>query len=116
MIIECWSIILVVGIMAYVFLRMGQQGIAIGVLPLMILPFCHIISRQAGLLLARLLPILPLDGQIFVDVVALVVSGVLFGAVGHRMKGVRFRRVYLILCGSFTIILACIIISWLLTP
>ncbi len=116
MLAECWAIVLIVLIMSYVFLRMGKQAIALSVLPLVILPLGHIIARRAGILLSQLLPIAAQEGRIFVDVVALVLGVSIIGAIAHKIKDVLFRRMYVFLCGGFSIILACIMISRILHP
>ena len=48
MVLECWVIILILGIAGYMFIRSNKKKWALGVLPLMLVPFLNIIYHPIG--------------------------------------------------------------------
>lgn len=103
MVTESIVVLVLTLMISYLYLRRGRRGTALSVLPLCVLPVVSLL----GYLLRDRLPtsILPANmwGVLFV-IVGLVVAGLLFGMIGSNIKKKPARRLYLLMCGGFTLI------------
>lgn len=105
MVTESIVVIVLTLVLSYLYVRRGKRAIAISILPLAVLPlFCI-----AGYLLRNRLPmsLLPAGqwGILFV-MVGLLAGGSLFGSISRNIQKTSVRRMYLLLCGGFTILFA----------
>ena len=110
MILECSVIIILVVILSYFMLRTGKSGYALGTLPLVLVPAFHISSRAIAEFFAKYLPLEFLTLRIAVDLMALVVSCLMIGGIALGIKNRSKRTGFLIMCGSFSIALTCVLI------
>ena len=111
MLVECVSIILIVLVMAFMFLRAKRKEYAIVTLPLLVLPLMHIVS----LLVAEPLNgIFSLDASgitVAIDATALVISCMFLGFFSHRISSKKARNVYMLICGVFVVVLTWVLIA-----
>ena len=82
--VECWVIIVLILAMAVIIMRRGTPRQGVSILPLALVPFGYLI--------------------------ALVFACVLFGMLAGNMGGKATRRVYMFLCGGFSVILSIVLI------
>lgn len=104
MLTESIVVVILTLMIAYLYGRQGSHGTAVSILPITVLPICCI----AGYALQYSLPgILPgSQWRILFVLAGLLAGGSLFGIISRRMKNAGSRRVYLIICGGFTILFA----------
>ncbi len=111
---ECSAIILIIGIMAFSTMRSGRYYFSLGVLPLAIVPFIHLMGNVIARGLSALTPLSYFMARIGVDIAALVVACILFGIMSVHIKGKKQRLSYLVLCGGFTLIFTCVLVARLI--
>lgn len=115
MLVECWVIVILICAMAVIFIRRGapQQGVAI--LPLVLVPLSYLVAGPLSRVLDPLFPTLSFAlFRISITLVGLVIACVLFGLLAGNMGGKASRRVYMILCGGFSVILCIVLITSIL--
>ena len=109
MIIECIAIIVVVLVLCAIFLRRGKQQHAFAALPLIIVPLVHIIAN----LTAEYLEFWTLsvdEINAMFTAISLVISCVAFGVLSNIFEEKRSRKIYIITCGLYSLILTAILI------
>ncbi|MEG1942932.1 MAG: hypothetical protein RR049_03875 [Angelakisella sp.] len=105
MVTESVVVILLTLIISYMYMRRGKRGIAMAVLPLAVMPFAnligHFISTSFGdaLLSAK-------QWQVMFLMIGLIAGGSLFGIISSNIKKRSSRRMYLFVCGGFTVLFA----------
>lgn len=108
---ECSAIIAIIIITAFMAsLGDGHAGWGFSLLPLLIVPACHISGIWICGFVARLLGITPVTARIGIDLFSLVVTCMLIGAISLKIKKKRLRVPYLIVCGAYSAILTCVLI------
>lgn len=114
MFLESFVVIILSGILWYLFIRAGKRATALAVAPLVVLPFFNL----TGIILAPRLAWLgflgELEWQVLFVFVGLLAGSVLFGGISRNIRRPSTRRGYLVLCGGFTLIFAFTIIVSLL--
>lgn len=110
MVVESFAIILVILLMAFIYLRSGKKNYGLAVLPLALVPFAN------GSFIVITDSVVPISGTLaicymIVAVLALVVSCILYGLLSKNLIGKIAQRVYLCLCGGFTVILTTVFLS-----
>ncbi|MEF9853806.1 MAG: hypothetical protein RSB36_01230 [Hydrogenoanaerobacterium sp.] len=115
MVVECWAIILLIVIIAYVISRTGRAGQAVAILPLITVPVFHLLGGPSSRFIGGLFSVFskPLIRVSF-DVAGLVVACVLYGLLAGNMGSRGGRRVYMILCGGFSALLVIVLIGRIL--
>ncbi|MDY4192170.1 MAG: hypothetical protein SOX72_08160 [Oscillospiraceae bacterium] len=112
MVVECWAIVIIIAVMAYIMARKGRAGAAVATLPLVLVPFCHIIAPfLAGTLDSWFQS---LSYNLFyagVMTTGLVVSCVLYGMLAGNMGKKKSRRAYVLLCSGFSAILTLVLLN-----
>ena len=108
MVLECWVIILILAIAAYMFVRSGKKAWAPGVCPLMLLPFLNILYAPIGRHIAASDSSLANIIRMLVYLVSFL--GVSFWTVilARRLPKGRSRYAYVVSSVLFTAILAII--------
>ncbi len=109
MFIECVAIVALILAMFFVYLRMGKKGIALTILPLVTVPFMHILGQLVSVQIAQIFSAEAKVVVLIFDVVALALSTLLSGCFSMLYK-MRYRSVYLIVAGLFDVILTCILL------
>lgn len=110
MIGECWAIIAVVLITAYTFVRAHKNSSAGATLPLMIVPFVHILSGGLTRLLLGFIHLPAVYLTMAINTAGLVVACLLIGGISRCITSKAIRRMYLIVCGGFSILLNLVLI------
>ena len=111
MLVECISIIMVILMVAFIFLRAHRRDYAVTTLPLLVLPLMHILSL---VLATRMSGILSLNAQgitVAIDATALVISCTVLGFFSNRISSRKARNAYLVVCGTFVVILTWVFIA-----
>ncbi len=111
MLVECISIILIILLMTFVFLRSGKREYAITTVPLLILPLMHVLSLLVS---GPLNGVFSLDAHgitVAMDATALVFSCLFLGLFSHRISSKKARNVCLLICVSFVVVLTWVLIA-----
>ena len=115
MFVECWVIIVLILVMAYMIFRTGKTGQAVAILPLLLVPLAHILGSPLSRFLDSLFS--GLSGNLFwisFDVVGLVATCVLCGLLAGNMDTRGGRRAYMLLCGGFSAVLTIVLVNSIL--
>lgn len=110
MVLECWVIILILGIMAYMFIRSGRKSWASGVLPLMLVPVIEIIFSPLGRRIALQSFTTAATVRIILYVIFFIFSSVWAFLWAKRLPSGKSRYAYRIMTIGFTLILILIFI------
>ncbi|MDD2955796.1 MAG: hypothetical protein PHD67_05710 [Oscillospiraceae bacterium] len=115
MYVECCTIIVIIGVMAYIMARKGRMGAAVATLPLIIVPCCHLVAPFLAHLLDSCFAALSYNlFHVSVMLVGLVVSCALYGMLAGNMGKKKARRVYVVLCSAFSAVLALVLLNYTL--
>lgn len=106
MLFACWAIVIVLVAMFLVFMRAHKKEYAVAIVPLIVLPFIHILSN----LLDPLLPLTLPELRIAVDMTAGLVSCLLIGLTARHIRERRTRNAFMICCSGFLIILTLVLV------
>lgn len=102
MLVESICIVLILAIMVFVFMRGGRKDYALAVVPLLIVPFVHMLSS----LVQDVLKIaLSTNVKAAADVVGLAIAMAMIGLISGKMETKKSRMAYLIISGGFTAVL-----------
>jgi len=99
----------VVLILTVIFMRRDKKTHAIAITPLIIVPLVHIIAN----LTAEYLDFFTLsvdDVNTLFTVLSLVISCVAFGVLSNLFDEKRHRKIYIITCGLYSLLLTAILI------
>ena len=111
MIFECSAIILIILMLSVLILRSGgKSGWGIAVLPLVLVPPGHIAGNWLVAPIAGLFSSSTAAAWIGFDLIALALTCLLLGLVSYRMPSRRAKAAYLVICGGFSAILACVLV------
>lgn len=111
MIFECSAIILVILVIAFMSYRYGAKiGWSTGMMPLIIVPLGHICGNWMKSFFGSIFGITPTTVWIAFDLISLVVTCLIIGAISLRIKKRKKRLAYLITCGGYSAILTCVLI------
>ena len=111
MVFECVAIIIVILVSSVSIISSNKRGsgFGIGILPLIFVPAAHILVVLSRRAIVRVFDVSILSAIIVVDILALVITSLLLGAISTRILKKRTRWTYLILCGGFSAILTCVL-------
>ena len=110
MIFESLAIIAIVLAMAFIFLRAKKKEYFWSMLPLTILPFIQIITKPIVALLKQTVHIRPISVSVCMVFIALIAESILIGLAANALHSKKQKTTYLLLCGSFSLVLAMIFI------
>ena len=104
MVTESAVVLILILLISFIYLRRGKRGMAVGVLPLAVLP----LFMLAGALLCNTMPawVPPQHWRLFFVMAGLVGGGTLFGVFGAHIRKKSAQQGYLLLCGGFTLLFA----------
>ena len=105
MLFACWSIVIVLAAMFFVFMRAHKKEYAVAVLPLVITPLMHICSGVIARWLDGILPLTWVELRVALDLIAALISCLLIGFSSRSIAVRRSRNVFLSFCSGFIIIL-----------
>lgn len=106
---ECISIIIVLLLVIYQYIRLNKWEFAVALLPLLLLPAVHIAGIPLSRITAKALGVERVWPYLLLDVLATVIACILFGVSAMKLKPANYRITYLICCAGFTAILASIL-------
>ena len=117
MLLECCAIIALLLVTSAMIIRAGKgRGYGVGVAVLTLVPALHIIGSHLSAVVGRLTALSNTTSYILIDLVGLVVTCLVIGALSMRIKSVKKRVGYLILCGGFSVVLTFILIVGSIIP
>lgn len=117
MITECAAILAVTLCMVVILVRSRNGDYAVSILPLTIVPAAHLIFGTIFQKLRFGFGAMPYQMSVaFADIAALGVACLCVFALSAKVKSRRNRKVYLVLCGGYNIILTCALISQMFAP
>jgi hypothetical protein len=106
---ESYAIIAVVLLMSYILSRQEKSsGYAVAILPLLIVPAVHIAGRTIVRPITQIFSIDSITAWVIIELIALMLTCLLLGAISVSMKNRNLRVSYLALCGGFSVILTSI--------
>lgn len=111
MLVECISIIMVILMVAFIFLRSHRKDYAITTLPLLVLPMMHILSLALSRHLTGMFSLNAQGIMVALDATALVISCTVLGFFSNRIPVRKARNAYLVICGVFVVILTWVLIA-----
>lgn len=111
MLVECVCIILLILLMAFVFLRAHRKEYALTTLPLVILPLMHLLSFTVAHHIAKIMPLDTNGVTVAFDATALVISCTILGVLSNKITAKRAKIAYLVVCGTFVVLLTWVLIS-----
>ncbi|MDR1002273.1 MAG: hypothetical protein LBL82_03250 [Oscillospiraceae bacterium] len=98
-------------------MRSGSKQFAVAIIPLGFVPLAHFIGEMAvSLIDASATPLETILMRVGLDLIALVGSCLLLGFFARRFEKKGIRRVFLISCGMFDIVLAIALIMDVVKP
>ena len=108
--VECFVIILIIGVVGLVYLRSGRKGIAFSVLPLITVPFFHCAAWLIDHYIFNSLSLYSKTNfYIIVDVVALGVGLLLCGLCANGFKK-KVAAIYLSMATLFNVLFTAILL------
>ena len=106
----CWAIVIVLLCMMIIFMRARKKEYALAVLPLAMVPFVHIFSGLLGRLFSSFLPFTAAELRVCIDLAAALVSCLLLGVTSRAVPEKRNRRLLMVFCSVFIILLTWVLI------
>ena len=111
MTIESCAIVVILLVMAWIFAHTGHAAIAVGVLPLVVLPIFNLVAIPVSSLLAPTIPTMGVpEVRLIAEVLGLAVTCILLGLIATHIKGKKYRQAYLWVCGGYSLLLCCAMI------
>lgn len=111
MIFECSAIILIILILSVLILKSGNKsGWGVAVLPLLVVPSGHIAGQWLVEPISRLIRTDLSVAWAGFEIFTLAVACLLLGLIASQIKSKRARLAYLIVCGSFSVLLTCVLL------
>ena len=106
MLTESVVVVILTPVIAYLYLRRGQRGYALAVLPVGVLPLVYLMGCVLCGHLGPLTPLTDLQWQVLFLFLGLAAGAICEGVVSYNIKRASARRGYIILCGGFTALFA----------
>ena len=110
MLFACWAIVIVLVCMMVIFMRARKKEYALAVLPLAMVPFIHIFSGILARLFSGFLPFSIPELRVFIDLGVALVSCLLLGFSTRAIPEKANRRLLMVFCSVFIIILTWVLI------
>lgn len=117
MISVCVAIVIIVAITGFMMMRSGSKRFAVAVIPLGFVPLAHLL----GTALERIIDysLSPLELVLICvgfDIAALVFACLMLGMTARKIKKSFTRKLFLISCGLFEVVLAFALIADVVKP
>ena len=109
MIVECFSIIALV-ILTFIVMSAKKSRSGLAILPLIITPLLHILTKPISSLIMAFATANQNYIIIAIHIIALLLSGILYGLIATKFNEKSSRLTYLILCGLFTVVLTIVLL------
>lgn len=114
MIFECFAIIAIIIAMSLIFLRVHKKEYSVGLLSLLILPVMQLLTKTIAVLITDISPIQPLTVKLCMIFLALIAECILLGAASVMFSSKKQKTSFLLICGTFSLVLAMIFVLNLL--
>lgn len=111
MLVECWSIILIVLAICVVYLKSHRNQYAFTILPLCILPFAHIAGGPLSRWISPHIPISHSETAVIIDLLGLALGTLLLCLASKNIRKKKPRIGFLVCCNVFNLILAVILVN-----
>lgn len=111
MVVECWVIVIILGIASYMFVRSGKKAWATGTLPLMLVPFVSIIYSPIGRSLMEHGATFENPLRIALYIAAFVAASIWVIFWARRLPTGRSKYSYIFVSIAFTLILVLVLIK-----
>ncbi|MBC8569854.1 hypothetical protein [Zongyangia hominis] len=111
MLVECWSVILIVLAICVVYLKSHRNQYAFTVLPLCILPFAHIIGGPLSRWIHPYVPLNHSETAVVIDLLGLALATLFLGLTSKNIRSKKARVGFLICCTLFDLILAAVLVE-----
>lgn len=116
MLVECWSVVVIILLVSYIFLRKEKPNLSLSILPLVFVPVLYIISMpMARFLYSGLSLSVPLT-RAFMVLLGAISACSIFGFLASKIRKKTFKTFYAVLCNGFTVVFAWILILEIITP
>ncbi len=116
MFVECWAVVVLILIMSFSYLRNGKQSFSIAIIPLIFVPFTHIVAAPLSRTIEQNFEISAVLTHVFLDILAMILACVLFALTALKIKNSSYRVAFLVMCMGFTIIFSWMLILNIVTP
>ena len=111
MLTESFVLVVLVLLMSYLTLRSGKQGVALILLPLVVVPLTNLLASGLAPQLDKLSEAMSANHwRVLLLMAALAVTMGLVGGISRNIKKKGPRRTYMFLCGGFSLIFSFMII------
>lgn len=111
---ESIAILAIMACIAVVFVRSGHADYGISVLPIALVPAAHLLGVPIAQMVVDLYGVRPYLVRCFVDVAGLAVACLLLAVFSSRIKAQKNKKLYLIICTLYCVILDCVYLYYLL--
>jgi hypothetical protein len=111
MLTESFVLVVLVVLMSYLTLRSGKRGVALILLPLVVVPLTNLLASGLAPQLDKLSEAMSANHwRVLLVMAALAVTMGLVGGISRNIKKKGPRRTYMLLCGGFSLIFSFMII------
>jgi hypothetical protein len=114
MISECLAIIIILITIALITIRMKKYIYAIIILPLIFVPFAHLISVPIAVYIVKIFAFKDYYIRIVIDIIALIASSITLALIAYKIKSPKTKITYIVSGTIFDVVLACVLILYLL--
>ena len=115
MIIECWTIIILLTAVALIYIRAKRRHYALGILSMTIIPLFHVLGYGIVTLTLRFTNVPAVQIRTVIDILALPIASVILVVLSGKIRSKKVRAGFIAFCGGFMLILSCILILSLQT-
>ncbi len=110
MLIECAAIFLLISAVSFMYVRAKKKNYALATVSLLILPLANILAYAASGKLSDILPMDKFTIYAAINIVAVVISSCLVGAMSYKFPKRSTKTAYVIMSLIFNIALAAILV------
>ena len=103
--------------MIFVFVRAGHSDYAASLIPILVVPFAHLVGAPLLRMMDSFLTNVPYQLSLaFLDIAAVAIACLLVILFSGKIKSGKNKKVYIILLSGYNIILTCAFVAQTLHP
>ena len=111
MLTESFVVVVLVLLMSYLTLRSGKRGMALILLPLVVVPLANLLASGLAPQLDKLSEAMSASHwRVLLVMAAMAITMGLVGGISRNIKKKAPRRTYMLLCGGFSLIFSFMIL------